>query len=253
MNVFEKLPLQNFDISLPSSHVLVFISKIGQHVGYIYVRDDKKNEADPSKYRGRTFHLGAEIHTEDIDPGKSNRSYVAAALGLHPQTALAFAAYLKAFDDNKPRVRFGIDWENARGSFGPDKSFREGSNHTCATLVCDLLEGFGLAPIDFDTWPRDVDEDRKWAAGRIAYYEEQIAKLGTGAPLDRAGVDAMREVSPVMRLKPTEAAAAVASVQPANMKHEAATQLATQVLASFIKAFPLPPSPPPSAIEAAAG
>ncbi|HOY79735.1 MAG TPA: hypothetical protein PLN33_18100 [Hyphomonadaceae bacterium] len=237
MNLFEKLPLQDFDLGAPSSHVLVFVSKVGQHVGYIYVRDDKKMESEPSKYRGRTFHLGSEIHTEDIDPGKSQRIYLAATLGLHPDTALAFAGYLKAFDDNKPRVRFGIDWANARGSFGHDKSFREGSNHTCATLVVDLLEGFGLPSVDFDTWPKDVDEDRKWAEGRLDYYEGQLAKLGAEAPLDQAGIDAMRKVSPVMRLKPTEAAAALASAQPALMQHEAATQLAAQVLASFVKAF----------------
>lgn len=245
MNMFEKFPLQDYDIRSPSSHVLVFISQVGQHVGYIYVRDDKENEADPSKYRGRTFHLGSEIHTEDIDPGKSNKNYVAAALGLHPDNALAFAGYLKAFDDNKPRVRFGIDWANARGSFGHDNSFCEGSNHTCATLVCDLLEGFGFPPVDFDTWPKDAKQDREWAEGRRAYYEEQLAKRGADAPLDQAGIDAMREVSPVMRLKPTEAAAALASPQPANMKHEVANKLASQVLASFIKSFPAPPPRPP--------
>ena len=133
MNVFKGFPLEHFKLGSPTSYVLVFVSKIGQHVGYVYVRDDKHNEADPSKFRARTFHLGTEIHTEDIDPGESERNYVAAPLGLHPETALAFAAYLKAFDDNKPRVRFGIDWSNARGSFGHDKSFREGTNHTCAT------------------------------------------------------------------------------------------------------------------------
>ena len=138
-----------------------------------------------------------------------DKPYFHAAIGFDSMNAKAFAGYLNVFleEGKLPRIKYGLDWFMALGSFDENGHYRydddERRGMTCSIFVSELLTGFGHPVVDYSKWPQNQPSDLAWRRKKIEGYRER----GTLSP---ERVTEMERLDPFVRLRPEEVAAVAA-------------------------------------------
>ncbi len=243
---FERISDQNSDYLANRKYVGIFVSgDSASHAGLVYgwqVVIGKKADGTPATNEGTNeFHFVP--HEIKGGPLKSSKKYLIASFDFDDRTAKGFAAMLKAVDDNKPQIRYGLDWENALGSFNSKGDYIDPERRlglTCSTFVSELIAGHGFPAVDYETWPHNDPKDLDWRTEQERLYNLRLTEGRTRMTND--DIHAMMDVDPLVRLKPSQIAGAASSdFNQWPFAHATADAIAKKVIATFEAEFPPPP------------
>jgi len=251
--VFVRLSPENSDYLSQDKLVGVFVKGLGDrdrhHAGFVFAYE----EADPQS--------GASIfqETRQLDFIDDNRivfgKFKPGGQWLHAtidfataQSRTAFAAYLTAvalMHAEGSNILYGMTWQGLAKCFDDQGVYtpQDIDGLTCATFMCEIVGLQFDYPVDFDSWPFAEDQDIAWAQAKLHKLREKAMSQDSAMTMER--VDAMESRKDWKRLRPAQAAAAIAKGDGKwQMAHVDANALAEQVIADFYAAFPPPPSKP---------
>lgn len=253
-----------FSASPEHHQVGVFLNKSGNHVGLIYV---KVSQQDVDGYAAsETDDDDDDIVTAaDVDEDKVQETWVLSLLNenlleheardipsyrkqfffapcpLDHANAIGFASVLNVVGRNQYRnISFGLDWHGSLGSFTHDGHYtppEKSLGLTCASFVSELFAARKLPIVKAETWEKDTPANKEWRDKKIASWN---AVETTRMALGDTKIAAHALLTPLMRLLPTEAAAAaeqkVATSPPLDSANAGA--LGAKLLAEFEVAYP---------------
>jgi hypothetical protein len=268
--------MSNFSVPAKSQHqfsasrehhqVGVFLNKSGNHVGLIYVKVSQQDVEGCAT--SETDDDDDDIVTAaDIDEDKVQETWVLSLLNenilehelrdipnytkqfffapcpLDYANAIGFASVLNVVGRNQCRnIRFGLDWHGSLGSFTFDGRYtppEKSLGLTCASFVSELFAARKLPIVKPETWEKDTPSNKEWRDKKIdAWNGVETTRNAIG----EQKIAAHASLTPLMRLLPTEAAAAaeqkIASSPP--LDSASASALAAKLLAEFEVAYPPP-------------
>lgn len=172
-----------------------------------------------------------------LEPDAKGHLFYAQAACVDEENLAGFNAYLMAVARNEAPLRYGVDWKDYLGLFDADGKFKPPENAyglTCASFLSEVFHGYRMTLFDMSMWPANQPEDVKW---RDDLCERRLDMLERGQ--GRLTVEHIRQIletTPLVRLRPTHVAAAVASPAPTDSPawdHASATALAEELARNF--------------------
>jgi hypothetical protein len=228
---FAAPPLEDGFLSLATHTVGVWVSQSdASHVALSYLF-----QKDSGDYRVYDFHLSGNerLLNDEIDWRTCRKQRFAHCIELDDISKISLPGFINKVVANE-KISFGIDWLGNIGTLDPATGIytppADKPGFTCATFLDEVFRAFGFELVDMPTWPRDDAQTIKWR-------DDLADRLEKNGKTPAEVIARIRETDPVMRLFPSEfAAAAAAGLDDWPLNKESAFEAACEIIEDFNKA-----------------
>nr|WP_315392246.1 hypothetical protein [uncultured Duganella sp.] len=222
------------------------------HVSLVY--PDFGANGEPRQIRQLHF-LADKIESPpfSLDPKERGNFFYAEAGCVDEDNLVGFIGYLMAVARNDVELRYGVDWDDYQKLFEGDGTYIMPENAyglTCASFLAEVFYGYSMKLFHMPTWPKDHPDDKVWRDALCKSRLEALEQRGQGR-LSREQIQEIQDTTPLVRLRPNQAAAAIASSpppsplirqdpdapkKPEGWTHEQTQKLAEELMLNFSEA-----------------
>jgi hypothetical protein len=185
-----------------------------QKAGHVLLIYPDYGDDGESKQLNQLHFLANKIEVGKIslEAAEKGHFFYAVAACVDDFNLVNFNAYLMAVARNEVELRYGVDWDDYEGLFDDEGQFQPEAHSaglTCASFLSEVFYGFSIKLFAMKSWPSNDKLDVLWRDTTFSRRLE-LARGGQGR-LSVEQIQAILEVSPLVRLHPTEVAAVIAS------------------------------------------
>lgn len=232
MSGFQKSPIEGGFLSIEGHTVGVWVNQSdASHVALSYAFPKKDGEG----FGVYDCHFIGRFLNEEIDWAACKKQRLAHTVELDDFSKNSFPGFLNKVIANS-NVHFGINWLGNLGTINPMTGVytppADRPGFTCATFLDTVFRAVGLEVVAIDDWPKNDADALRWR-------DDFANKLEQGGKTPPDVVEDIRKTNPVIRLWPSEFAAAVAQgVEAWPVSKQSALELAQRVIEDFNKTYP---------------